>query len=84
MNSVSTPNPPLLRFYTRPDCSLCERVYPTLQRLAAEGIITVESINIEGDASLTDAYGTRIPVLEFPDGQVLEGRISEFRIRRRL
>lgn len=75
-------NAPHLRFYTRDNCSLCDRVYPTLQRLVALGMITVETINIAEDASLTEQYGLRIPVLEFPDGQLLEGRISEFRIRR--
>jgi hypothetical protein len=82
MNLAS--NPPHLRFYTRANCSLCDRVYPTLERLAVLGLVTVETINITEDASLTEAYGMRIPVLEFPDGQVLEGRISEFRIRRML
>ncbi len=80
MSSAS--NPPRLRFYTRDNCSLCDRVYPILQRLTALGMVTVETINIAEDAALTEQYGTRIPVLEFPDGQVLEGRISEFRIRR--
>jgi thiol-disulfide isomerase/thioredoxin len=84
MSSASAPNPPHLRFYTRPDCSLCDRVYPTLQRLEREGVITIESVNIEEDVTLSERYGTRIPVLEFPNGQLLEGRISEFRIRRLL
>lgn len=73
-----------VRFYTRADCTLCERVYPILQRLSAEGVLDVERVDIGQDAALNEAYGTRIPVLEFPDGQLLEGRISEFRIRRLL
>ncbi len=75
---------PLLRLYTRDNCSLCERAYPVLERLATEGVVTVDIIDIRGDPTLNDRYGERIPVLEFPSGAVLEGRISEFRIRRLL
>ena len=82
MPSVS--DTPLLCFYTRDNCSLCERVYPVVERLVAEGAIVVEIFDIDRDAGLTARYGERIPVLEFPSGAVLEGRISEFRIRRLL
>lgn len=82
MSSVS--NLPRLRFYTRPNCSLCDHVYPILQRLEGEGVVRLETINIAEDEELAERYGMRIPVLEFPDGQLLEGRISEFRIRRLL
>lgn len=75
---------PLLRFYTRDNCSLCDRAYPAIERLVTEGAIRVETFDIAQDATLTVRYGERIPVLEFPSGVVLEGRISEFRIRRLL
>lgn len=75
---------PLVRFYTRAGCSLCERAYPILQRLAAEGALRVEVVDIAADAALDAALGTQIPVVELPDGRRLAGRISEFRMRRLL
>lgn len=82
MNSAS--NPPHVRFYTRANCSLCEKVYPILERLAGEGLVHFERVDIAASPALTGRYGWRIPVIEFPDGTVLEGRISEFRLRRLL
>ena len=72
------------RFYTRADCSLCERAYPILQRLACEGLLTIEQVNIDGETALTELYGARIPVVALSTGEVYEGRISEFRLRQRL
>jgi thiol-disulfide isomerase/thioredoxin len=73
-----------LRFYTRENCSLCEKIYPALQRLQREGLADVERVDIDESTELRERYGWRIPVVEFPDGQLLEGRISEWRLRRRL
>lgn len=72
----------LARFYTRANCSLCKRAYPILQRLAAEGHLTVEVIDIAADPDLTAHYGERIPLVELSNGHLLEGRISEYRLRR--
>lgn len=73
-----------VRFFTRADCSLCERAYPILERLAAEGLITVERLDIATDPALAEQYGARIPVVVFSTGMVYEGRISEARLRRHL
>ncbi|MGB0385132.1 MAG: glutaredoxin family protein [Ardenticatenaceae bacterium] len=84
MTSVSKKTRPHARLFTRDNCSLCERVYPILARLAAEGLLTVERIDIASDPTLMQEYGYRIPVLHLSTGHTYEGRISEFRLRRTL
>jgi len=76
--------PRLVRFYTRPGCSLCERVVPVLERLAAEGLIAWQVVNIEEDPRLLRQYADRIPVVEVEGVGTLSGRISEYRLRRLL
>ncbi|MDQ7028708.1 MAG: glutaredoxin family protein [Ardenticatenia bacterium] len=76
--------PNRVRFYTRPGCSLCHRVVPILDRLAAEGLIEWEAINIEHDPNLLRQYADRIPVVEVEGRGALVGRVSEYRLRRLL
>lgn len=70
------------RFYTRANCSLCERAYPIVERLATEGLLSLEKIDIEHDPALLELYRYRIPVVVLSTGEVYEGRISQFRLRR--
>lgn len=81
---TSKKQPRNVRFYTRDGCSLCDKIEPELQHLADAGTITLETIDIAGDAALEEAYGTRIPVVDVEDGPFLEGRISKYRIQRAL
>lgn len=50
-----------IKFYTRPDCSLCNKA----EALLAEGGFgnTYEKVNIESDLKLLDRYSDKIPVL---------------------
>lgn len=84
MTSVSKDTIPHARFFTRANCSLCDRAYPIVERLANEGLLTVEKIDITTDPLLVKQYGHRIPVVELSTGQIYEGRISQFRLRRAL
>jgi len=51
----------MLKFYTRPGCTLCDKA----QALLAEGGFgqTFETVNIESDLELLDQYGDKIPVV---------------------
>ena len=82
MRSVS--ERPHARFYTRSNCSLCDKAYPILAQLAAEGLIVLETVDIATAPRLTEIYGHRIPVVELSTGHTFEGRISGFRLRRAL
>lgn len=84
MTSASKKTVPHARFFTRANCSLCDRAYPILERLADEGLLTVEKIDIATDPTLMQQYQYRIPVVALSTGDVYEGRISQFRLRRAL
>ena len=50
-----------LKFYTRPDCDLCNKA----ETLLAEGGFgsAYEKVDIESDIELLDRYGDKIPVI---------------------
>jgi glutaredoxin len=77
-------SPPHARLFTRSDCSLCERARRVLDTLAAERLLTFESVDVDGDPLLAEQYGRRVPVVELSTGQSFEGRISEYRLRKEL
>ena len=54
---------PLLVLFQRDDCHLCDLA---LEVLAAAHSPEFESVFIDGDASLEDRYGARVPVLRAP------------------
>lgn len=50
-----------LKFYTRPECSLCNQA---LALLAEAGLgQTFAKVNIDDEPELTERYGDKIPVL---------------------
>jgi hypothetical protein len=67
---------PTFRVYSRPGCHLCELLLEDLL-LLVRGRARVESVDIDLDAGLREAYGTRIPVVEL-DGHTL----CEYRLER--
>ena len=54
---------PVLVLFQRDDCHLCDLA---LEVLAAAHSPEFESVFIDGDASLEDRYGARVPVLSAP------------------
>lgn len=54
-----------LKFYTRPDCHLCELAWDVL--LQADLNSEVSMVNIEDDVELLRRYGLRIPVIHDPE-----------------
>ena len=57
------PMTPRFLLFQRDDCHLC---YLALEVLAAAHSPEFESVFIDGDASLEDRYGARVPVLRDP------------------
>lgn len=77
-----------VRFYTRPDCCLCDEAKSLLVPFVDE-LPEIESINIDNDRELTERFSDCVPVIEL-DGRIMfKGRISrallerEFDARRR-
>lgn len=69
-----------LKFYTRPDCSLCNKA----EALLAEGGFgkTYEKVDIETDLELLERYGEKIPVLHNPDtGEKLSWPFTASQVR---
>ena len=54
---------PVLVLFQRDECHLCDLA---LEVLAAAHSPEFESVFIDGDASLEDRYGARVPVLRAP------------------
>lgn len=53
--------------YTRPGCSLCEKMKQELLRRGYQ----LHEINIDNDPELKKRYGVDIPVALHPDGSLL-------------
>jgi len=69
------PEPPVsLRFYTRANCPLCDRMERMVAPLLAARGLSYEKKMVDGDPAWQRRYGQRIPVLAEGDNVVLEGR----------
>jgi len=54
--------------YTREDCSLCEDVLETIDRVGREVDLAVEVVDVDADPDLRAEYGERVPYV-FVDGR---------------
>jgi len=54
-----------LKFYTRPDCHLCDLAWDVLEQAGLNSEVIM--VNIEDDVELLRKYGLRIPVIHDPD-----------------
>ncbi len=71
-------NPLELTLYTRPECSLCDRleelIAPHLESLRRSRPVTLTKRDITDDPQTEQLYKTRIPVLTCSQRILLEGR----------
>lgn len=76
----------MIRFvlYTRPGCHLCDQMKAVVRRVAETHPLSVEEIDISGDAELERVYGEAIPVLMMDGRKVAKYRISEAELVRML
>lgn len=58
-----------LRVYSRPGCHLCEQLVEELLPMV-RGRLALDVVDIDDSPDWQEAYGTRIPVVEF-DGRVV-------------
>jgi thiol-disulfide isomerase/thioredoxin len=73
-----------IKFYTKPKCSLCDDVRILLSQLRKEYPLDIEEMNILDDPDLYEKYKYEIPVLLFPDGAELKGRIENEELKEKL
>jgi thiol-disulfide isomerase/thioredoxin len=73
-----------IKFYTKPKCSLCDKVRILLSQSRKETPLDIEEVNILDDPDLYERYKYEIPVLLFPDGSELKGRIVNKELKEKL
>jgi glutaredoxin len=73
-----------IKFYTKPKCSLCDDVRSLLNQLKKEHPLDIEEVNILDDPELYERYKYEIPVLLFPDGSELKGRIVNKKLKEKI
>jgi glutaredoxin len=74
----------LIKFYTKPKCSLCDKARELLNTLTKEYPLNVKEVNILDNTTLYERYKYEIPVLLSPNLFQLQGRIEEEELRREI
>jgi len=57
-------NYPLLRFYTKESCHLCDVAFEIVERISDKIHFTLETVDITQSDELMTKYGIEIPVIE--------------------
>ena len=66
-----------LTIYSRPGCHLCDEMKEVVRRVSTSVPLTIEEVDISGDAELERLYGVEIPVLTIDGKKVAKYRIGE-------
>ena len=75
---------PVIDFYTRKGCHLCEHAKEELIGLQKEYSFSINEIDIETSDELTEKYGLMIPVFSLDGEELGYGHVNEFDISKRL
>ena len=74
-----------LRFYTKPDCPLCDEAKSVLQEIKKKlPFIVIEDIDITKNLGLFTKYKLLVPVLEMDDKQLFVGPVDRKKLVRQL
>ena len=71
-----------LTIYSRPGCHLCDEMKAVVHRVSASVPLTLDEIDISGNAELERLYGVEIPVLMVDGKKVAKYRIGESELLR--
>jgi hypothetical protein len=75
------PDAAALRVYSRPGCHLCEQLVEELLPIA-RGRVDVQVVDIDARPEWREAYGTRIPVVEYRGETVCQYTLDVAAVRR--
>lgn len=75
---------PLLTFYTRPQCHLCDAARFVVERVARDLPLRIEYIDVSTDADLERRYGWHVPVVLIDGVEHARHRIDESALRHAL
>jgi len=67
----------VVTFVTRRNCPLCAKAEPMVRTWVMRFGGMVQTVGLEGDPKLAEEFGTRVPVVMDPTGDVIaEGKIG--------
>ena len=75
---------PIIHFYTKKNCPLCEEAKDLLKLLQREMTFTLLEVDIYSNDALLERYGLMIPVIEINHQVIQYGHIDIDEIRRYL
>lgn len=73
-----------LTFYSKDGCWLCDTAEEMLNGLKVRYGIEINKVAIDSDDDLYELYRFDIPVFEFKDGSILNGRIKKKDLLRKI
>jgi len=73
-----------LLFLTREHCMLCHEALPVVEERARRRGHTLAIVDVDGDPSLAERFGDRVPVVLRDGEEVLAGRFTAREVRRAL
>ena len=79
---VSMSMPIRVTILSREDCHLCNVVYRIAAHLQSELHIEMNIVDVDSDSSLTERYGTRVPVVLLDEIEHFAGSVTEEELRR--
>ena len=68
---------PLLKFYTKENCQLCDVAFRIVERAAEKLKFTLETIDITQSDDLMMKYGIEIPVIEIDGNLEFKNEVNE-------
>ena len=71
-----------LTILSREDCHLCDVVYHIAAHLQPEMNITTNKVSIEGNTTLMERYGEKVPVVLLDGIEYFSGNVTEGELRR--
>jgi len=71
-----------LTIYSRPGCHLCDEMKAVVHRVSVSIPLSLDEVDISGDAELERLYGLEIPVLLIEGKKVAKYRIAEAELLR--
>lgn len=77
-------NKPILTFYTRKKCPLCDKAKVVIDELQQEMEFIFIEKDIDDSNELTEKYGLMIPVVEIDGEEIEYGHINKISISKRL
>lgn len=77
-------NKPILTFYTRKKCPLCDKAMAVIEEVREEIDFELIEKDIDESDELTEKYGLMIPVVEIDGEEVEYGHVNKVVISNRL